>query len=441
MRKLVSIHKLKIITLLFISSSNVLTAQETQTFSTLSEVLVFSKNESYVFQNAKYELQLAALTKNTALGNVFNPKINTSATAINNINQQLSYLPAGAFGGIPGDFKQVIIGQQYVSTFSIQPQFDIFNLSSIAQVQSAKINEQLVENQNLISEQNLYDRINAVYFNILTLKGQKEIISENVSISESILKIISERNTQGIARKQEVNEAEVNVLTLKDKLEQIDLNIKIQYQILNLFFENKIDSELTQDIWDYKNDSLTLSTKSSLQTQNLYLQTQLKAQEFKVLRFQNYPTLSFISSFNLQNVSNEMFYKKNSYWQNYNYVGLRFNWELPTVQRISNLKSKQIQLDILKNTEEHTKIESNSKDLQLSFEYEKALKQIDNSQKIYALKQDSYEKNLNQFKENILSLDKLLISQNDMLISKLNVVTSLANVGFNKNKIEINNQF
>ena len=74
-------------------------------------------------------------------------------------------------------------------------------------------------------------------------------------------------------------------------------------------------------------------------------------------------------------------------------------------------------------------------------EYEKSLKQKENLWKIHDLKKDTYEKNFNQFKENILPLDKLLISQNDMLVSKLNIVSSLANIGFNKTKIEINNGF
>ena len=77
----------------------------------------------------------------------------------------------------------------------------------------------------------------------------------------------------------------------------------------------------------------------------------------------------------------------------------------------------------------------------MTLEYEKSIKQIVNFQKVFDLKKDTYEKNYNQFKENILPLDKLLISQNDMIISKLNIITALANIGFNKNKIEINNKF
>jgi len=235
MKKLVNIYKLTIILLLILFGGKSIFAQETKTFSSLNEVLDYSKTQNYSFENAKFQTQLAVLAKKTALGNVFNPKISTNIQVLNNINLPISYLPAEAFGGVSGTFKEVQIGQQYVSTFNIQPQFDIINLSSFAQIKSAKINEQMVENQNKINEQNLYEKINAVYFNILSFKEQKVVVEKNILIAKNILKIITEKNKEGIARKQEVNESEVNLILLKDKLEQLEMNTKIQYEILNLF--------------------------------------------------------------------------------------------------------------------------------------------------------------------------------------------------------------
>ena len=441
MRKLVNIHKqILVLSLILFSFKNSL-AQESKTFSTLYEVLEFSKTKNYSFDNSKLQTHLAELAKKTALGNAFNPKVNTSIQVLDNINLPISYLPAEAFGGVSGTFKEVQIGQQYVSTFNIQPQFDIINLSNFAQIKSAKINEQLVENQNKINEQNLYEKINAVYFNIISFNGQKEVVEENILIAENILKIISEKNKEGIARKQEVNEAEVNLSLLKDKLEQLEMNTKIQYEILNLFFENKIESNLKQTIWDFKDQTILSANQNNLQNQNSELQAQLAQQEYKSLQYQNYPTLSFVSSFNWQNLSNDNFFASKSNWQNFNYVGLKLGWELPTIQRISNIKSKKIQLEILQKTNEHIKAETESKNEQLNLEYQKSLQQFINFQKVFDLKKDTYEKNFNQFKEGILPLDKLLISQNDMIISKLNIVSVLTNIGFSKSKIEINNTF
>jgi OMF family outer membrane factor len=297
-----------------------------------------------------------------------------------------------------------------------------------------------VENQNKINEQKIYEQINAIYFNILSFEGQKEVLQENKAIAERILKITKDKFNEGIAKKQELNEAEVNVISLQDKIEQLEWTIKIQYQSLNLFFENEINAQLSQKISEFENENQLLETQNQLKTDNANLQLQFAQQEYKALRYQNLPVLSFISAFNWQNLSNDIFFSNKSNNINFNYVGLKLSWDLFSVPRLSNTKSKQIQVEMLKVNALHTKKENETQNLQMTAELQKALKQLQNFQKIYALKKDTYEKNYNQFNENILPLDKLLISQNDMLLSKLNIVTTLANIGFNKNKIEINNR-
>lgn len=418
-----------------------LKAQETVKLSSINEAFALAKNKNYTFVNAELQKNIAELTKKAAVGNVFNPRVPTTIQALDNMNQQVSFLPAEAFGGPAGTFKQVTIGQQYVSTFAIMPQFEIFNFSNLAQVKSSKINEALVDNQNKLNEQQLYNKINSIYSNILSFNGQKEVLHENLVLAENIQTIIKQKFDEGLVRKQDVNEAEVNVISIKDKLEQLEVNLKMQYQLLNLFFENQASIEVTESIWNYENSSTISQVKNNLDVENTHLQSLLAKQEYKSLRYQNLPSLSFVSSFSWQNLSNESFFSSKSNNTNFNYLGLRLILDLPTAQRIANTRNKSIQVKILSNSEEHAAKENEIKNQQLLLDYEKALKQAENYKKILLLKKDTYDKNYNQFKENILSLDKLLISQNDMLISKLNLVVALANISFNKNKIDINNKF
>ena len=168
MKKLVNIHKLTrkeiLIFFMFFCGFNSF-SQEEKVVHSLVEILQLSKEKNYALQNASLQTQLASLTKKTAIGNVLNPRIPASAQTLNNFDQQVSFLPGPIFGLPEGTFKEVTMGQQYTSTFSVQPQFDILNFGSIAQVKSAKINQQLVENQNKLNEQNIYNQINSVYFN------------------------------------------------------------------------------------------------------------------------------------------------------------------------------------------------------------------------------------------------------------------------------------
>ena len=433
-------HRITIVLLLCLSVTKV-QGQDLVKFSTINEALALAKNKNYTLVNAQLQIKIADLTKKAAVANVFNPRVPTTIQALDNMNQQVSFLPAEAFGGPAGTFKEVTIGQQYVSTLAIMPQFEIFNLSNIAQVKSAKINEQLVDNQNKINELQLYTKINSIYSNILSFNGQKEILHENLKIAENIETIIKQKFDEGLVRKQDVNEAEVNVISTKDKIEQLEVNLKIQYQLLNLFFENQTSAEVTESIWNYENSNQMTQVKNNLDVENTHLQNLLAQQEYKSLKYQNLPSLSFVSSFSWQNLSNASFFHSTSNSTNFNYLGLKLNLELPTAQRLANTKNKSIQIKMLSNSEEHSIKENDLKNQQLLLDCEKSVKQAENFKKIAALKKDTYEKNYNQFKENILSLDKLLISQNELLQSKLNVVLALASISFNKNKIDINNKF
>jgi OMF family outer membrane factor len=266
-------------------------------------------------------------------------------------------------------------------------------------------------------------------------------LTQNIEIAKQIKAKVTDRYQEGIIRKQDVNEAEVNLIGLQDKLEQLDYNISIQENLLSLFLENKWSPVVNEDLDSYILDNVPNPISGHIQYKNAMLQSKMLHQDIKVLQHQYYPTLSFTSSLNWQNLSNDFFFANNSTGIHYNFIGLKIGWDLPTVQRLSSIKNKKYQLQTLVNNELHIQNETKSKDHQLALEYEKAQKQWSNFKSIADLKEDTYQKNLNQYNENILPLDRLLTSQNDMLNSQLNVVIALANIAFTKQKIVINNQY
>ncbi len=416
-------------------------AQEKKVFSNLNEVLNLAHEKNYVFQNAALQSKLAELTRKTAIGNVINPRIPASMQLIDNTKQQILFLPGDIFGQ-PGTFREVTTGQKYSALINLQPQFDLFNFASISQLKSAKINQQLTENQNKINEQNIYNQINTIYFNILSFKGQIEIVRKNLASADTILRITQNRFKENVGRKQNVNEAEVNVISLKNNLEQLLFNVKIQEESLALFFENSIYPSLSEKVWAYDNVASSLTTNNTLQQENSNLQLKMMQQDISVAKAQNWPTLSFISSLNWQNLSRDFFYDGNSTSFSYNYIGLKLSMDLPTtVTKLANIKNKQFQASILKTNAQHALEETATKNRALVLDYEKALSQLQNFKKIALLKEDTYKKTFNQYQENIISLDDLLISYNNMLAAQLNVVSALASIGYAKSKIDINNKF
>jgi OMF family outer membrane factor len=430
-----------IVVLFFFSTFIKANAQEQKIFTNLNQVLSEAKDKNYTFSNANIQSKLAELTRKTAIGNVINPRIPASMQLIDNTKQQVLFLPGDIFGQ-PGTFRQVTTGQKYSALINLQPQFDLFNLVAIQQLKSAKINQQITENQNKINEQNIYNQINTIYFNILSFKGQIEIISKNITAADTILTITKNRYDENIGRKQNVNEAEVNLISLKNNLEQLQLNLKVQEESLALFFENSIYPLLTEKVWAYENIVSPIQTNNTLQFENTKLQLLMMQQDINVAKAQNWPTLSFISSLNWQNLSKDFFYGTNSNSFSYNYIGLKLSMDLPTtVTKLASIKNKQFQSNILKINAEHSLKETETKNRALLLDYEKAVSQLQNFKKIAILKEDTYRKSFNQYQENIISLDQLLIYYNNMLAAQINEVVALANIGFSKSKIDINNKF
>jgi outer membrane protein TolC len=415
--------------------------QNSTTYTSLSQVWNDVKQQNVVFKNAKIQTELADLTYKTSLGNIINPRMPVTLNMIDNTRLQSNFIPAEIFGGPSGTFREVTFGQQYNSLFSVQPQIDLVNVSSIAQIKTAKINRDLIESQNLLSEQQIFENLNATYHNIISLKNQKKILAQNLDIAEEIKTIVSNRHSEGIARKQDLNEAEVNLITLRDKMEQLDYNISYQEKVLALFFENNTSPDVNEDLEKYVLEELVPVTPGMTKSKNAALQSEMLRQDIKTLQYQYYPVLSFTSSLNWQNLSNDFFWASNSAGITFNSVGLKLAWDLPTVTRLSNIKNKQFQLQSLALNESHIAKESETKAAQLNIDYQKSISQYKNYKDIADLKSDTYNKSQDQYRENILGLDRLLIAQNDMLNSQLNVIQALANIAFTKHKILINNNY
>jgi outer membrane protein TolC len=283
-------------------------AQEKKTYTSLAEVWNDVRQYNLTFKSAQIQTELANLAYKTSVGNVINPRMPVTLNLNDNTRLQSNFIPAEIFGGPSGSFREVTFGQQYNALFSVQPQFDLVNMSSIAQIKSAKINKELTASQNLLNELQIYENLNVTYHNILSLKGQKDILIKNIAIAEQIKNIVTNRYQEGIARKQDVNEAEVNMINLLDKMEQLEYNIRIQEKILALFFENNTFPEISENLDVYALENISSVSAGNAKSRNVALQSQMLRQDIKTLQYQYYPILSFTSSFNWQNLSNDFFF-------------------------------------------------------------------------------------------------------------------------------------
>ena len=412
------------------------------TFGSLDALLRYADTASYVNDQTKLQQNLAELTTKAAFGSALNPRIPVSGAMTNNTNLAVNFIPAEIFGGPAGTFREVTFGQQYITSLNIAPQFDIINVAHIAEIKSAKINEELVDTQNKISKKNLFDQLNAVYNNILSFEAQIEVLQENILKADSIYTIVKNKYDQGIIRIQDLNDAEVNLIQHKNKLSQAKLSLEQQYLSLAILCDTKEAIQLSEKLWDVKPSDETLAVTGNISLKSYMLQRAAAEQEYKVAKLQNLPTLSFVSSFNRQNNSNEKYFDNAQRWINSSYVGLRLSWDFPTnVAKLTTMRSAKINMQLSEMNVEHATLQSDMQDRQLENDYAKAQADYQSALAIYSLESVSYNHVMNQYVNDIIPLDRLLTAQVKLLSSRLNVASALATLSYTGSKIQINNQF
>jgi len=219
----------KIIALLLIFGN--LSAQEVEV-SSADALFQMALASNPAVRNAALQRDLAGITRKIAGVNAFSPRVPVSYQALDNIALQKTYVPGVIFGQPEGSYKELIMGQKYVATFNLSPQFDILNFSNRAQRRAAVVNEELAELSEKQAQRDIHLQINAAFHNVISFDRQKHILEENLEVARKIRAITGNRFEEGIARSQEVNEAEVNVVTLENSLVQLEENRRLQVELL-----------------------------------------------------------------------------------------------------------------------------------------------------------------------------------------------------------------
>src|ERR1700752_5140177 len=129
------------------------------TFTGLDSVFAYAERNSVTVKTATQQSLLAKWTKVAAIGNTVNFRNPLSFSLTDNTQLPVSFIPASAFGGRPGDLKAITLGQQYVGNFNFNPQIDFINPYNLAKVKSSSLNNELTEVNNLLNKKNLFESI------------------------------------------------------------------------------------------------------------------------------------------------------------------------------------------------------------------------------------------------------------------------------------------
>lgn len=425
--------------LLICCCSLVTNAQSTITFQSLDEVFVYAGDHSSVFKNNTQESILARYQTIAAKVAKWNLQASANLSATDNTKLNSTFIPAEIFGGPAGTFRTVSFGQRYVSNATVAPQFDILNPYTSAKVKVSKVNEQVTAVANLISRRDLYLSIAGSYYNIKSYQWQIEVTEKSLANADTLLRIMENKQQEGIARPQDVNSASASRLSVLDKLQQLKVQLAQENNNLKIFCDIDTSVEIHIDAAqkpDHLFETSLNATGDLLRRQNEW-QVKYQEQTLKADKKWFLPTLGFFSSFGWQQNTNDHFFDS-SRWIGSNYVGLRLTIPLfPDAAKIAAVRYDRVNLQMAQNNWKHAILEEDLNNRQYLLDYQKAFTSYELSSKIAGLNGDSYQKNLSIYKEGILSATDLLNSFNEWLNSGLNAAAQLANSEYAKSKITI----
>jgi outer membrane protein len=417
-------------------------AQNSLSFSSLDSLLKYAGQHSSSIKTGDQQILLAKWTKITSIFNTVNIKSPFTASWVNNTQLPVSYLPAEAFGGPEGTFKQVSIGQQYVSNYAITPQIDIINPALWARIKSAEINRQLSLADQQLTKKNLFESIAAAYCNVLALQYQAQQFENYLTAADSLLIISENKFKAGIVREQDMNNMKINKLSVADKLLQINLQIEQNYNSIKILCDIKPETELkiTESL-----ESLVLDDQraaaSSLLTRRMQLQSAYLKNELKASRWQSFsPTLSLIFNQAWQANSNIGFTDSKANTFSAQYIGLRLTIPFPAdPSRLGQNYSARISHRISVINSLHSELQEQLSNRNLDLDRQKAFSAYNSAKTISELKDINFSKSVNQYKEGILPAEILLNHFVEKINADLAMASTKAGLKLSQLKIKLNN--
>jgi len=412
-------------------------------FSSPDSLFAYAERNSAVAKINVQQSLLAKWTRIAALGNTVNFRNPVSFTATDNLMLPVNFIPASAFGGPPNTFREITLGQQYVSNFNFSPQIDIINPYAWAKVKSASVNKELTKTNVLLSRKNLYESITAAYYNMVSLQEQVGIMEQNLAAADSLAAISKNKYALGLVRQQDLNNSVVMQLGIKDKLAQLKAGLLQQENSLKILCDIPAKTKITvapPPAYEKTEYSPQLKATSDLYFKSSLLQSEFARSELRAGRWSTLPVVSAVYYQGWQNNSNDRFFDSKQPWIQSQYIGLRLTVPIPSdVTRLSQNYTSKVNFRIAALNAEHAQKQNDLNNQNLELEYEKSYSALITAKQVYELKNSNYAKSLEQYREGILPADLMFAAFTDMLNARINFVSAHAALEYAKTKININN--
>ena len=405
----------------------------------VEDLYAYAEGHSGTTRAGQQSYALARLQELAAKANTVNLKGAVTYTATDNYKLPVNFIPAEVFGGPTGTFRQITLGQQYVSQVAITPTLDLVNPSTWARVRSADYATELTVANNQLARRGLYEQIAGTYYNLLSAQGQLGVARLNLANADSIAGIMGQRHGAGLVRQQDYNNALANRLSVADFVGQLEVRVtQYEYALRALCgIPEGMELELgLEDVDEGGKSGEALKADSWLQNKAMQLQVGFQKAELASQRMAFLPTLSLVGSWAWQHNSNEGFFDGDAEWIRAQYLGLRLSLPFPTeTAKWSQAEVARLNLKLAQINAEDRALQEDYANAQMNLDLENAVARAETAQAIQGLKEENYARSLLNYQEGILSADLLFTAFSEVLNSQLNGVATRWNVLYQRERI------
>jgi outer membrane protein TolC len=411
-------------------------------FGSLDSVYAYADRNSSQLKISSQQNLLAKWTKVAAVANSINFRSPVSLSATDNMLLPVNFIPADFFGGPAGTYRQITLGQEYVTNFNFSPQIDIINPANLGRIRSAELNKQMTELNATLVKKSLYESIAAAWYNTASLTRQMVIAEGSKRAADSVEMIIGNKFKAGLAREQDLNNAKINVLNIQDRMAGLKANLEMQKNALAVLcdFPQGKKPEISAEIGAEEGVSKA-DAQLSLQAKYAALQGQYAGSELRANRLSILPVLSLVYYQGWQKNSNTGFFDAAAPWIQSRFLGLRLTMNFPPdVNRLSQNYNSKISSRIAGMSSAHAALQSSATSDNLDIDLERSITSFNTARQVAELKRSNYEKSYRQYKEGIIPAEILLTASTELLNAELNEKNALANCAYSREKIKLNNR-
>jgi len=422
---------------LLLSIPNLAQEQNSYSFS-LEEAIDFALKNNRKAQNAARDIEAAKKQKweTTATGL---PQISAAIDYQNWLKQQVSLIPAEAFGGPEGEFEELVFSTKQNMTATATLSQLLFDGSYIVGLQSAKVYLQISKNAKTKTDLEIRKAVINAYGNVLLAEESVAILNRNIEILTKNLNETTKIFENGLEEEESVEQLKITLSSVKSNLNNTKRLKTLAYQMLNITLGLDINTQttLTDNLETLTAKHMNLALLEAEETVENTIDYQIAENDLvskellvKLEKSKALPTLSaFINGGYASYSDSFTFLDNDQRWFGSSLLGISLNIPIfSSGMRSASTQRAQINLEKAKanltETEQQLKLQiANAKS-----QYQFAIEEYSNKKENLKLAERIEQKNQTKFFEGISSSFELRQAQMQLYSAQQEFLQAMLNV-------------